>query len=113
MEATTLENSDAKVVPRRLLRRDQLDGRTSEAKFLHRLAADLERDLGGRDALTAVERSLIEAFCGTRALVDHLNARLARGEAVDASEHSQVASTLLRLASRLGLPRRIVTTEGD
>jgi hypothetical protein len=111
----TLLDSEVAKVPRRnqLLRRDQLDGRTNGAKFFHRLAADLERDLGGADRLTAVEKSLVEAFCGARILVDHLNTKLARGDAVAPAEHSQATSTLMRLASRLGLPRRIVTTNAE
>jgi hypothetical protein len=112
-EAHMETHTTDEAVPRRLLRRSQLDGRTTEAKAFDRLVTNVERDMGGADKLTAVERSLVEAFCGARIMVDVLNAKLARGDAVAPSEHSQATSTLMRLATRLGLQRRIVATEGD
>jgi hypothetical protein len=116
MEAT-LEHGEVAKAPRRLLRRSQLDGRTSMAKAVDRLTAAIERDLGGRDRLSAIEISLVEAFVGMAISLEDTNARLARGEPVDPAAHAQSTSTLMRLATRLGLQRRardiVAAAEGD
>jgi hypothetical protein len=111
MEATL---EDAKVVPRRLLRRDQLDGRTTVAKAVDRMTAAIHRDLGGIDQLSAIERSLVGAYVGMALALEDMNARLAAGEAIDRAVHAQSTSTLVRIASRLGLQRRARNiVEGD
>jgi hypothetical protein len=91
-----------------LLTRDQLDGRANAAKFFDQLATNIENDLGGHDQLSAIERSLVEAFCGAAVTLQNLNTRLALGEAIDVSQHSQCVGAMVRVASRLGLQRRAV-----
>jgi hypothetical protein len=90
----------------RLLDRSHLDGRTHSAKVFTQLAAAIESDLGGRDELSAIELQLIEAFCGASVMLNHLNAKLVQSESVDPLEYAQAASTLVRIANRLGLRRR-------
>jgi hypothetical protein len=53
-----------------LLTRDQLDGRTGAAKLFDRLVVDIENDLGGREQLSTIERTLVEAHaaCPQRAV---------------------------------------------
>lgn len=89
-----------------LLTRSQLDGRSNAAKLFDHLVAQIETDLGGHGELSAIEISLVEAFAGARVTLDNLNTRLLRGEQIDSSIHSQAASTLVRIASKLGLQRR-------
>lgn len=89
-----------------LLTRAQLDGRTSAAKALDKLVADIEADLGGRDQLSTIELALIEAFAGATVTLQHLNTRLALGQEIDLSQHAQAVSSMVRVASRLGLQRR-------
>jgi hypothetical protein len=89
-----------------LLTRAQLDGRTSAAKALDKLVADIEADLGGRDPLSTIELALIEAFAGATVTLQHLNTRLALGQEIDLSQHAQAVSSMVRVASRLGLQRR-------
>jgi hypothetical protein len=99
-----------------LLTRAALDGRTGAARYFDRLVGDIERDLGGSDQLSAIEHELVEAFAGASVMLAHLNTKVARGEEVDPAEHSQAASTLVRIATRLGLQRRardIGPTLGD
>jgi hypothetical protein len=88
------------------LTRAELDGRTNAAKIFDRLVVDIENDLGGREVLSTIERSLIEAFAGAALTLHHLNAQLALGEPIDFSEHAQAVSAMVRIASRLGLQRR-------
>jgi len=45
-----------------LLLRDQLDKRLNARKYMDQLVEDIERDLGGSEQLSTIERSLVEAF---------------------------------------------------
>jgi hypothetical protein len=91
----------------RLLTRSSLDGRTVAAKqfdaIAQGIAADLRSELTGRARLSTVQRHLIEAFAGCAIVLQAINARILLGESVDISDQSQAASTLVRLASRLGV----------
>jgi hypothetical protein len=89
-----------------LISRHTLDRRTNAARTFDRLVADIESDLGGSDHLSAIQRQLIEAFAGSAVLLDSLNTAVLCGRKVAVGEHSVVASTMVRIAARLGLRRR-------
>jgi hypothetical protein len=89
-----------------LLMRSSLDGRTNAARYFDKLAADIEADLGGRDRLSAIERALVEAFCGAAVTMFALNTKLALGQPIDLSQHAQCVGAMVRVASRLGVSRR-------
>jgi hypothetical protein len=89
----------------RLLSRQQLDGRTKAAKVFDSIRANIAADLGGHDRLTTVQGQLIEAFAGIAVHVNSLNARLLLGEEVNINAHATACSTLVRIASRIGLGR--------
>jgi hypothetical protein len=91
-----------------LLTRAELDGRTNAARYFDRLVVDIEADLSGRDQLSAIERQLIEAFAGAAVSLHHMNTQLARGEAIDIGQHAQCVSAMVRVATRLGLKRRMI-----
>ena len=95
-------NGDAKL---RLLTRDQLDGRTSAAKQFDTVARQIAADLGGEDRLSAVEKHLIAAFAGVSVHLNDLHARMLLGEKVDIAEHAVAVSTMVRVASRVGIRR--------
>jgi hypothetical protein len=57
--------------------------------------------------LTTVQRHLVEAFAGCAVVVHDINARLLLGQPIDIVEASQAISTLVRVASRIGLGRRM------
>jgi hypothetical protein len=65
-----------------------------------------EHDLGGREHLSAIGKSLIQAYAGSAILLDDLNARVVLGQEIDVGTHAQMTSALVRIASRLGLQRR-------
>src|SRR5262245_25433849 len=90
-----------------LLTRDQLDGRTNAAKVFDRLVVDIEGDLGGHDQLSTIERALVEAFAGACVTLQHLNTQLALGQTIDLAQHTQAVSAMVRVASRLGVSRRV------
>ena len=66
------------------------------------------RSRSTKAALTVVLKSACSSFAGLPAalfLAEELEARLARGEAVDIAEHALLSSTLVRLAQRIGINR--------
>jgi hypothetical protein len=89
-----------------LLTRSELDGRSNAAKTFDRLVSEIETDLGGHEQLSAIERTLIEAYAGAYVSLCNLSTRLALGESIALSEHSAAVGAMVRVASRLGLRRR-------
>jgi hypothetical protein len=93
----------------RLLNRESLDGRTVTAKVFDRLVEAIHIDLGGRDQLSAIELSLVEAFAGAAVTLDHLNTRILTGAEVDnamVAMHAQSISAMVRVSNKLGTGRR-------
>jgi hypothetical protein len=88
------------------LTRAQLDGRTAAAKAFDALASAIAVDLGGYSELTAIERALVEGFCGAAIVLQSLNTKLALGQDVNLSEHAVVCSSMVRIAAKIGLSRR-------
>jgi hypothetical protein len=89
-----------------LLDRHGLDRRTNAARTFDRLVAEITSDLGGDNQLSAIQRSLVQAYAGSVVLLANLNARILLGEVVDVAEHAHVVSSMVRLAARLGIRRR-------
>jgi hypothetical protein len=94
----------------RVLDRKNLDGRTKAAHRFDAIASGIASDLGGEDRLSTVQKHLVEAFAGVALHVGDFNMRLLLGQQVDIVEHSQAISTLVRIASRIGI-NRLVTTD--
>jgi hypothetical protein len=114
MESSTQMPPDAASMPSgngrgklRLVTRQNLDGRTKGRKQFDAIAEGIADDLKGSGKLSTIQLHLIEAFAGCAIIINAINAKLLSGEAIDVTEHSQAASTLVRLASRLGLHRRL------
>ena len=63
----------------KLLNIKGLDRRTAARKAFDALVAEIEHDLGGREQLSAIEKSLIHAYAGSAILLDDLNARVVLG----------------------------------
>jgi hypothetical protein len=64
----------------KLLNIKGLDRRIAARKAL---VAEIEHDLGGREQLSAIEKSLIQAYAGSAILLDDLNARVVLGQEID------------------------------
>jgi hypothetical protein len=73
-----------------------IDGRSEAARRY--------RDLGGI-ALSEARMQLVRRFAATAVLAEATEARLVNGEVIDVTEYSQLSSTLVRLATRIGLDR--------
>ena len=98
--------------------REQLDQRTAAFKMFDNLVASVIQDAGGEREISAVQRELIEAFAGVAIRVNDLNTRGLAGQPGDLSELSLAASTLTRLASRIGIrrvfnPREVTSSVAD
>jgi hypothetical protein len=89
----------------RLLSRANLDGRTKARKQFDSIASGIAADLGGEEQLSTIQRHLVEAFAGAACHVNDINARLLLGEEIDVVVHSQAISTMVRIASRIGIHR--------
>jgi hypothetical protein len=93
-----------KRMPRDLLPLDQASG---AARFFARMVREIEQDLGGRRQLSRIQGELIRAFAGAATTLQYLNVQVALGETseIDLSGYATIASTMLRIGSRLGLHR--------
>jgi hypothetical protein len=91
--------------PQLLTARD-LDRRSNSYKMFVQLTAEIENDLGGRDALSTIERTLIEAYASAAVVLQHFSTQLALGQKVALTEFTGVASSMVRIAAKLGLRRR-------
>ena len=95
---------------------EQLDKRTAAYQMFETLFAAIVADAGGADQISSIQRELIGAFCSMAVYTNDLSARGLAGQDIQLGELSLAASTLTRLASRIGIarvPRQVGTTLGD
>src|SRR5262245_29090820 len=83
-----------------------LDGRTSAARRFRDLASSYVADMGGLDRCSEIKLGLLRRLAATTVLAEILEARMVHGETIDVSQLCTIASTTVRIASRLGLERR-------
>jgi hypothetical protein len=84
---------------------EQLDKRTAAYAMFENLFAAVQSDCGGPDQISAVSRELILMFCSLAVYANDLSARGLAGQVIELGDLSLAASTLTRLASRIGLRR--------
>jgi hypothetical protein len=81
------------------------------------MVREIETDLGGRRQLSRIQGELIRAFAGAATTLQYLNVQVALGETgeIDLNGYATIASTMLRIGTRLGLQRtpRDVTQSVD
>ena len=97
-----------------------LDGRTSVGRALATWRAQLESDLGGHDALSAQQQSMIDVAMRTKLMLDSIDAWLLSQPSLInkrkrtllpvVRERTQLADSLARHLSALGLERRAKPT---
>jgi hypothetical protein len=91
----------------RLVTRAALDNRTTAAKLFDRTVTEITNDLGGAESLSQIERSLVDAYAGASLMVNHMTARLIEGEQISLARYSAAVGALVRIATRLGIKRRV------
>jgi hypothetical protein len=68
---------------------------------------DIVSDLAGRRNISRIETEPIDGFCGCATQLKYLNFQIMLGDAsIDLGGYATVASTMLRIGSKLGLSRR-------
>jgi hypothetical protein len=90
-----------------LLTPDSLDKRSRAYQTYTHITTGIQGDLGGRDRLSTVELSLIDAYAGACIHLYDLNAKLLLGESIDLGDHAAAISAMVRVASRIGVQRRL------
>jgi hypothetical protein len=85
-----------------------LDKSSGAARFFDLMVREIEGDLGGRRQLSRIEGELVRAFAGAATTLQYLNHQVLLGEGseIDLAGYATIASTMLRIGSRLGLARR-------
>ncbi|MGA8612687.1 MAG: hypothetical protein WB760_13525 [Xanthobacteraceae bacterium] len=82
-----------------------VDGRSLIARRYRDLVAAIATDTCGAAGMTEARLQLIRRFAAAAVMAEEMEARLANGEQVDIAQHSLLSSTLVRLASRIGINR--------
>jgi hypothetical protein len=95
----------SKVTNRRDLLPNVRDGRTATARRFKDITLAVAADQRGINELSEARLQLIRRFSALCCHAELLEARLANGEQVDIGEHSNLSSTLVRIASRIGIDR--------
>jgi hypothetical protein len=82
-----------------------VDGRSLVARRYRDIATAILVDQGGQDQCSESRQQLIRRFAAAAVLAEELEARLARGENINISEHALLCSTLVRVARQIGVDR--------
>ena len=90
---------------------ERLDGRTRLAQAVRARYDALTNDLGGHDALSYQRRSLAKRALWQEAVIEQMEAALARGDDVDLGRMTAAVNSLQGLYKTLGLDR--VAREAD
>jgi hypothetical protein len=93
-----------------------VDGRSGIARRYRDILAGLTSDQGGADHMSEARTQLCRRFAALAVQAEQLEVRLANGEQIDIAEHATLSSTLVRLASRIGVdrvPRDVSPTLGE
>lgn len=84
-----------------------IDGRSLLARRYRDISMAIAADQGGEDRLAEVRAQLIRRFSAVSVLAEEAEARMARGEKIDVAEHALLCSSAVRIASKIGINRRL------
>ncbi len=82
-----------------------VDGRSSVARRYRDISCAIVSDMGGADQCSESRLQLIRRFAAAAVLAEQAEARMANGGKIDVAEHCQLASTMVRIAHRIGIDR--------
>lgn len=83
----------------------EVDGRSALSRRYRDITAALVSDAGGFDHMSEARKVLCRTFASTAVMLERLDAQLVNGGAVDVNQYAQLASTLVRIANKIGLNR--------
>jgi hypothetical protein len=107
---------ESRLAHRRDILPESVDDRSAPARRYRDLVRQLASDQGGLDGLGEARLQLVRRFAGLCVVAELAEAKLAAGGELNIVEHSQLSSTLVRIASRIGLdriPRDVSALPGD
>jgi hypothetical protein len=96
---------------RRLKCLADLDRRTAAAKAAYALQGEIIADLGGPNALSAMQRVLIDHVATLAAALGDIAAKYLAGEDTDMVRYATLANSQRRLLADLGLERRAIDVQ--
>jgi hypothetical protein len=82
-----------------------LDGRSSAARRFRDLVSAFVADMGGLDQCSEIKLGLLRRLAATTVQAELLEAQMVNGQPVDIATLCTLASTTVRLSTRLGLER--------
>jgi hypothetical protein len=82
-----------------------VDQRSAIARRFRDVIAAVVSDLGGTTNTSETKVHLVRRFAALVVQAEAMEAQLAEGKQIDASAHAHISSTLVRLASRIGVDR--------
>lgn len=82
-----------------------VDGRSLIARRFYDVCQAIIADQAGLARCSEARLQLIRRFAAAAVMAESMESRLASGEAIDVAEHALHCSTLVRLASRIGINR--------
>ena len=83
-----------------------VDGRSVIARRYRDISFAIFQDAGGIEKCSEARQQLIRRFAACSVIAEKMESELANGKPINIAEHSQLSSTLTRLASRIGIDRR-------
>jgi len=83
------------------------DLRSPQARRFRDISAQIIIDQGGLERLSEARLQLIRRFAACAVMAEGMEGKLVNGEACDISDHSQLCSSLVRIAHRIGIERRM------
>ena len=83
-----------------------LDGRSATARRFRDLVNAFVADMGGLDRCSEIKLGLLRRLAAATVQAELLEARMVNGEEIDIGQLCTLASTTVRIASRVGLERR-------
>lgn len=90
----------------RLQTLDDLDKRTSAARSALKLRDSIISDLGGDQAVSTMQRAVVDSAATLGAMLHDMAARYLAGEGVELALYATLANAQRRLLADLGLERR-------
>lgn len=82
-----------------------IDGRSVVARRYRDILCAVVADQGGLDRMAEARVQLVRRFCACCVLAEAMESCLANGERIDIQEHATLTSTMVRVASRIGINR--------
>jgi len=84
-----------------------IDGRSAGARRYRDLVLEILADQGGVEHCASARLQLIRRFAAASVIAESLEASLVEGKPIDIAEHAQLCSSLVRIAQRIGINRRL------